>query len=270
MGSGAPLVPAVLGSFHPVVRQWFSERFPEGPSDPQVEGWPRIAAGENVLIAAPTGTGKTLAGFLAAINELFCRKAAVPAQVPLVLSGNRGEWEANLGAADELEGKTGTSVIYISPLKALAVDVHHNLLQPLEQIRQVALTMGLEVPPIACAVRTGDTTASQRAAMTRKPPDIMVTTPESLYLLLTSAKSRENLRRVRTVIVDEVHALTRDKRGSHLALSLERLDAIQVEGPVQRVGLSATQRPIESTARLLCGQDGGKRSNASTRRAPEP
>ncbi len=258
VGSGAPLIPPVLGGFHPVVRQWFSQRFPEGPSAPQVEGWPRIAAGENVLIAAPTGTGKTLAGFLAAINELFCKKAAVPYQMPLGISGVLGQREVNADVIPGSEGITGTSVIYVSPLKALAVDVHHNLLQPLEQIRDVALAMDLEVPPIACAVRTGDTTASQRAAMTKKPPDILVTTPESLYLLLTSAKSRENLRRVRTVIVDEVHALTRDKRGSHLALSLERLDAIQTDGPVQRVGLSATQRPIEATARLLCGQESGK------------
>ena len=224
------------GLFHPAVATWFARRFPEGPSEPQAAGWPAIAGGGDTLVAAPTGSGKTLAGFLVAIDALYRAHA----------SG------AALGGA--------TRVVYASPLKALAVDIHQNLERPLAEIAEVARELGEPVPPITVAVRTGDTTAGARAAMVKEPPTILVTTPESLYLLVTAARSRAVLGEVRTVIVDEIHALARDKRGSHLALTLERLDHLQHDDRPQRIGLSATQRPIEETARLLTGEAPGRRT----------
>ncbi len=212
--------------FHPLVAGWFEKRFGE-PTEPQRLGWPSIAAGNNTLIAAPTGSGKTLAAFLWCIDRLF-RDAC----------------------AGELVDQT--QVVYVSPLKALSNDVRRNLLVPLEEIRELAVAAGIDPPAIRALVRTGDTSASDRQAMLRRPPHILVTTPESLYLLLTSPKARETLRGVRTVIVDEIHALARDKRGSHLALSLERLAHLCPAPPV-RIGLSATQRPIDEIAGFLVG-----------------
>jgi ATP-dependent helicase Lhr and Lhr-like helicase len=219
---------ASLG-LHPAIASWFASRFPEGPTEAQARGWPLVRAGSDVLIAAPTGSGKTLAGFLMAIDQAYRAHEA----------------------GEDLQGKT--KVVYVSPLKALAVDVQQNLERPLAEIAKEAEELGLPVPPITVAVRTGDTGSSARAAMVKDPPTILVTTPESLYLYLTADRSRQTLTRLRTVIVDEIHALARDKRGSHLALSLERLEHIQQEGRPQRVGLSATQRPIEVTAQLLSG-----------------
>ncbi|MBI1843752.1 MAG: DEAD/DEAH box helicase [Actinobacteria bacterium] len=219
----------VLTPFHPVVRAWFEERFPEGPTAAQAHGWPPIGSGRDTLIAAPTGSGKTLAGFLVCIDQLFRSLSAGP---------------------DPTQGMT--QVVYVSPLKALAVDIHHNLEVPLAEMARIAEEMGIAVPDLRVGVRTGDTPSSTRASMTRRPPHILVTTPESLYLMLTADRSRETLRGVRTVIIDEIHAVARDKRGSHLALSLERLTWLCAEPPV-RIGLSATQRPIETVARLLVG-----------------
>ena len=208
-----------MNSFHPTVARWFANSLGE-PTAPQREGWPRIREGRHTLIAAPTGSGKTLAAFLSAIDSLV----------------RQGE-----SLADE------TQVLYISPLRALSNDVQKNLQGPLAEIR----ALDPSVPEIRVLVRTGDTPSSERTAMVRRPPHILVTTPESFYLLLTSVGGRGMLRTVRTVIVDEIHALVRDKRGSHLALSLERLEALA--GPVQRVGLSATQKPIENVGRFLVG-----------------
>jgi ATP-dependent Lhr-like helicase len=219
---------------HPVVGTWFARRFPEGPTDAQAKGWPLVRQGTDVLIAAPTGSGKTLAGFLIAIDDAYRAQLA-------------GEYN------------DGTRVVYVSPLKALAIDVHQNLVQPLSEITQVAVELGFPAPGITVAVRTGDTPPAARAAMLKGPPTFLVTTPESLYLYLTAERSRTTLTRVKTVIVDEVHALARDKRGSHLALSLERLQHVQTDGRVQRLGLSATQEPVQATARLLSGaQDRGE------------
>ena len=217
--------------FHPAVASWFARRFPAGPTPPQAAAWPHIATGRDVLVASPTGTGKTLTGFLVAIDAAY-RAAG---------SGARA------GGAPE--------VLYISPLRALAVDVHENLHVPLSEIRDEAARLGFPDPGLRIAVRTGDTPPAERAAMKKQSPDLLVTTPESLYLLLTAPSSRALLRGVRTVIVDEVHTLARDKRGSHLSLSLERLDALVTEngGQLQRIGLSATQRPLELVARLLSG-----------------
>jgi ATP-dependent Lhr-like helicase len=217
-----------LAGFHPAVRAWFARRFPDGPTDPQAAGWPAIAAAEDTLIAAPTGSGKTLAAFLVGIDRLF-RAARPPA-----------------------EGEPATEVVYVSPLKALAADIRENLERPLAEIREVARELGAAVPDLRVVVRTGDTSPTARAAMLRQPPHLLITTPESLYLLVTAARSRERLRGVRTVIVDEIHAVARDKRGAHLALTLERLEALAPRRP-QRIGLSATQRPIETVARLLVG-----------------
>jgi ATP-dependent Lhr-like helicase len=224
----------VLERFHPAVRAWFRARFPGGPTDPQRAAWPLIATGQDVLVASPTGTGKTLTGFLVAID------AALRAEP----SGTRGLPE----------------VVYISPLRALAADVHENLQLPLAGIRAEAERLGLELPDLSVAVRTGDTPAADRVAMRKSPPNLLVTTPESLYLLLTAASSRSMLRGVRTVIVDEVHTLAKDKRGSHLALSLERLSHVVAEdgARLQRIGLSATQRPLEIVARLLSGVAPGR------------
>ncbi|MSR57072.1 MAG: DEAD/DEAH box helicase [Planctomycetaceae bacterium] len=218
-----------LDTFHPIIRRWFAGRF-AGPTEPQLQGWPEIAAGRHTLIAAPTGSGKTLAAFLAAIDRLL--KLAIDGDLP-----------------DELR------VVYISPLRALSNDMHRNLEVPLAEITTLALEEGLNVSPIRAGLRTGDTSPSKRAALLKRPPHILVTTPESLYLLLTSRKGRERLKTVETVIVDEIHALVRDKRGSHLALSLERL-AHLCPHPIQRIGLSATQRPIEAIAAFLVGEPG--------------
>lgn len=213
-------------AFHPLIQEWFESRFGT-PTDPQRLGWPRIAAGNHTLIAAPTGSGKTLAAFLVCIDRLW------------------RDW-----LAGQLED--GIKVIYVSPLKALSNDIQRNLQSPLAEITALATASGLDAAPIRTAVRTGDTPSAARQAMLRKPPHILVTTPESLYLLLTAPRSRDLLRSAGTVIVDEIHALARDKRGSHLALSLERLAELADQRPV-RIGLSATQRPIDQIARFLVG-----------------
>jgi ATP-dependent Lhr-like helicase len=213
----------VLGQFGPATRAWFETAF-AAPTPAQAGAWKAIAAGRHALVVAPTGSGKTLAAFLWAIDRL----AATP----------------------RAEGQ-GIRLVYVSPLKALAVDVERNLRTPLTGIRQAAARLGLAPPDITVGMRTGDTPADERRAFSRTPPDILITTPESLYLLLTSA-ARESLRGVETVIVDEVHAVCATKRGAHLALSLERLDAL-LERPAQRIGLSATVRPIGETARFLGG-----------------
>jgi ATP-dependent helicase Lhr and Lhr-like helicase len=220
--------PPTLQRFHPAVRVWFERRFPGGPTEAQTGGWPAITSGQHTLVCAPTGSGKTLAGFLAAIDALY--------------TAHEGD--------QTIEGVT--RVVYLSPLKALAVDVHTNLEEPLAEIAEVARELGHEPAPISVAVRTGDSTSSERQAMIRRPPNLLVTTPESLYLYLTAERSRATLDSVDTVIVDEIHALARDKRGSHLTLSLERLQAV-TGGPPVRIGLSATVRPVETTARLLVG-----------------
>ncbi len=217
--------------FHPAVASWFARRFPEGPTAPQAAAWPHIAAGSDVLVASPTGTGKTLTGFLVAIDAAY------------------------RAAEDGTEVGGSPAVLYVSPLRALAVDVHENLHVPLGEIRDEAARLGLADPELRVAIRTGDTPPAERAAMRKHAPDLLVTTPESLYLLLTAPASRAMLRGVHTVIVDEVHTLARDKRGSHLALSLERLAAVVAAsgGHLQRIGLSATQRPLDVVARLLSG-----------------
>jgi ATP-dependent helicase Lhr and Lhr-like helicase len=223
-----PPVPGPLGRFHPAVRVWFERRFPDGPTEAQTGGWPAIAAGRDTLICAPTGSGKTLAGFLAAIDALY---------------------HAHDAGEDIAES---TRVVYLSPLKALAVDIHTNLEEPLAEIADVARELGYDPAPITVAVRTGDSTSHERQMMVRRPPNLLVTTPESLYLYLTAERSRGTLETVDTVIVDEIHALARDKRGSHLTLSLERLRSVTEHAPV-RIGLSATVRPVETAARLLVG-----------------
>ncbi|HEU0368655.1 MAG TPA: DEAD/DEAH box helicase, partial [Candidatus Acidoferrum sp.] len=213
---------------HPLVRDWFVNRFGTA-TEPQLEGWPRILAGETTLISAPTGSGKTLAAFLICIDRLV-RKAI---------------------AGDLLDR---TEVLYVSPLKALSNDIQKNLETPLGEIFQLAGERGILMPEIRTSVRTGDTLAHERRAMLARPPHILVTTPESLYILLTAARSREILRTVDSVIVDEIHAMADDKRGAHLALSLERLDHLTGKR-LTRIGLSATQKPIELVAHFLTGND---------------
>ncbi len=216
---------------HPIVRAWFTRRF-GAPTEAQAQGWPAIAQGRHTLIAAPTGSGKTLAAFLTAIDAL----------VRQALDGGLPET---------------TQVVYVSPLKALANDIQANLLDPLEGIRAEAEAQGTPLPEIRVAVRTGDTPASERAKHVRNAPHILITTPESLYILLTAERSRRSLVGVRTLILDELHALAPNKRGAHLALSVERLCAL-AEGPVTRIGLSATQKPIEAVAAFLTGVGGGQ------------
>src|SRR5205809_438533 len=215
-----------LSGFHPAIERWFGARFHE-PTEPQRGAWPVVQAGGNALIAAPTGSGKTFAAFLAAIDSLL-----------------RQGLDGTL--RDE------TQVVYVSPLKALSNDVQKNLAEPLAEIRHTLETMCLPDVEIRTLVRTGDTPAAERQAMVHRPPHILVTTPESLFLILTSERARDMLRSVRTVIADEIHAVARDKRGSHLALSLERLEHLAGR-PLQRIGLSATQKPIEEIARFLVG-----------------
>jgi ATP-dependent Lhr-like helicase len=228
-----------LETFHPAVREWFLKHFP-APTEPQAQAWPAIKDGKHTLIAAPTGSGKTLAAFLSAIDDLV--------------------WKATAGElGDE------THVVYVSPLKALSNDIQINLQQPLSGIQQILEASGISSTEIRTMVRTGDTPAKDRAAMTKKPPHIIVTTPESLYILLTSDGGRRMLSTTRTLIVDEIHAMVDDKRGSHLSLSVERLEALVASAqgeaeagqrpayPLVRIGLSATQKPIEEVARFLAG-----------------
>jgi ATP-dependent Lhr-like helicase len=226
-----PSLPASLTWAHPLVAEWFVRRFGT-PTEPQEQGWPHILAGRTTLISAPTGSGKTLAAFLACIDRLV-RKAL----------------------AGELADRT--EVLYISPLKALGNDIQKNLEVPLGEILAMAGERGLLMPEIRTAVRTGDTLQPERRAMLKRPPHILVTTPESLYILLTADRSRAILRDVETVIVDEIHAVADDKRGAHLVLSLERLDALAHRPPV-RIGLSATQKPIEEVAHFLTGSSRGR------------
>src|ERR1700754_655152 len=214
-----------LARFSPLTREWFSGTF-AAPTDAQAQAWAAIADGDNTLVIAPTGSGKTLAAFLWAIDRL--------------------------AASEPRPARAGTRVLYVSPLKALAVDVERNLRTPLTGIGRVAERRGVSAPDISVGVRSGDTPPAQRRTLITNPPDILITTPESLFLMLTSA-ARDTLAEVQTVIVDEVHAVAGTKRGAHLALSLERLDQL-MERPAQRIGLSATVRPPEEVARFLSGQ----------------
>jgi ATP-dependent Lhr-like helicase len=227
--------------FHPIVRRWWEEHFVETengarralpPTPAQLEGWQAIRRGGATLIAAPTGSGKTLAAFLAAIDELL-REGLERGELP-----------------DEVR------VVYVSPLKALSADIHKNLAEPRREIRRLAAEIGHPPVKVTAAVRSGDTPQSERAAMLRTPPHILVTTPESLYLLLTARRSRDMLQTARVVIVDEIHAVLESRRGAHLALSLERLDHV-CGRRLQRIGLSATQKPIEEVARFLAGPEAG-------------
>jgi ATP-dependent helicase Lhr and Lhr-like helicase len=214
-----------LARFSPLTREWFTGTFAE-PTPAQAQAWSAIADGDNTLVIAPTGSGKTLAAFLWAIDRL--------------------------AASEPRPATAGTRVLYVSPLKALAVDVERNLRTPLTGIGRLAERSGVPAPDISVGVRSGDTTPARRRELITRPPDILITTPESLFLMLTSA-ARETLTEVQTVIVDEVHAVAGTKRGAHLALSLERLDQL-LDRPAQRVGLSATVRPPEEVARFLSGQ----------------
>jgi ATP-dependent Lhr-like helicase len=247
LASPEPLTHESLAWAHPLVQEWFLVKF-GSPTEPQTAGWPAILRGEATLISAPTGSGKTLAAFLVCIDQLL--RAA-------------------------LEGRLSphTHVVYVSPLKALSNDVQKNLEGPLAEIQQLAMVRGYLCPEIRTGVRTGDTLAKERTAMLKHPPHILVTTPESLYILLTAGKPRQNLTRVQTVIVDEIHAIADDKRGAHLALSLERLDALVcgenrlspgamltgMSRPPQRIGLSATQNPIELVANFLVGDHASRK-----------
>lgn len=228
--------------FHPLIERWFHSRFSE-PTAPQRLGWPPIEQGENTLIAAPTGSGKTLTAFLAVIDRLL---------------------------KESINGKLedGVRAIYVSPLRALSNDMHRNLSEPLEELNALAAAEFLDVPiaGLRVGLRTGDSTPSQRAALVRKPPHIVVTTPESLFLLVTAEKGRAVLKSVDTIIVDEIHALVRDKRGSHLALTIERLESL-CERPLQRIGLSATQKPIERIAEFLVGSRSARRPDQAPPRS---
>ena len=214
-----------LATFSPAAQRWFEGSF-DAPTDAQRGAWPSIAAGDNTLVLAPTGSGKTLAAFLWAIDRL--------------------------SAEPPPETERRTRVLYVSPLRALAVDVEKNLRAPLSGIQRAAEDRGEPLAHLpTVGVRTGDTDASERRRLLRQPPDILITTPESLYLMLTSS-ARETLRGVDTVILDEIHSVAATKRGAHLMLSLERLEA-ETGRPVQRIGLSATQRPLDEIARFLGG-----------------
>ena len=215
-----------LRLFHPLIARWFTERFGE-PTAPQVQGWSLIAEGRDTLVAAPTGSGKTLAAFLWSINRL-------------------------VEAAHDGTLRDETAVVYVSPLKALGNDIQKNLQEPLAAIRALAEHTGTPLPEIRAMVRSGDTPARERNLMVRRPPHILITTPESLYILLTAQRSRDFLRAARVIILDEIHAVAGDKRGSHLALSLERLDLLAGRR-LQRIGLSATVKPIDAIAQLLVG-----------------
>src|SRR5919201_3312622 len=217
---------AALGPFHPLVRERFRETL-GAPSAPQRQGWPAIAKGKHTLILAPTGTGKTLAAFLWELNELIRRGVETP--LP-----------------------NAVHLLYVSPLKALNNDIQRNLEGPLAELQQRFGAAGERFPELRVAVRTGDTPAAARARMLRKAPHILITTPESLHIMLTTIRGCEMFHAVRAVIIDEIHAIAGTKRGAHLALTLERLEH-ECEQPPQRIGLSATQKPLEEIARFLGG-----------------
>ena len=216
-----------MGRFSAITREWFESTF-AAPTAAQANAWAAISGGDNTLVIAPTGSGKTLAAFLWALDTLGA-------------------------AGSPPEGRGGTRVLYVSPLKALAVDVERNLRTPLAGLTRIAERHGLPAPEISVGVRSGDTPPARRRELIAHPPDVLITTPESLFLMLTSA-ARETLAAVQTVIVDEIHAIAGGKRGAHLALSLERLDDLRGGRPAQRIGLSATVRPPEELARFLSGQ----------------
>ena len=234
----------MLDSFHPVVGTWFARRFPAGPTTPQAEGWREIAAGNHTLIAAPTGSGKTLAAFLVCIDRIY----------------RAHEAGTELGP--------GPRVVYVSPLKALAVDIHLNLERPLAEIADTAKELGLSAPSIRVAVRTGDTAAAERAAMLKQPPDFLITTPESLYLMVTAERGRAMLAAAQTVIVDEIHAVAGNKRGSHLALTLERLEHLTASGDSRPAADRAVGHP--AAPRVGCPAPGRGRRGPFARRRLAP
>src|SRR5690242_18576585 len=228
-----PRIPPALKPFHPIVRKWFAETL-GAPSPPQREGWPAIASGASTLILAPTGTGKTLTAFLWELNQLIVAGSSEP--LP-----------------------NAVQILYVSPLKALNNDIQRNLEHPLAELRERFAAAGKAFPEIRVAVRTGDTPQSARARMIRKSPHVLITTPESLHIMLTTTRGRGMFSGVRAVIIDEIHAIAGTKRGVHLALTLERLERLCEHSP-QRIGLSATQRPLEEIAKFLGGcRDGAFR-----------
>jgi ATP-dependent Lhr-like helicase len=230
--------------FHFIIRQWFKAQF-AAPSPPQEQGWPSISKGNHTLILAPTGSGKTLAAFLWSVDQLL--RQSLQSQ--------------SKGFSENIRG---IHTLYISPLKALNNDIHRNLKTPLREIHRQAEQNGIISPPIRVAVRTGDTPPHVRRSMLRKPPHILITTPESFFLLLTSVRGRELFRHLSYVIVDEIHAISDNKRGVHLSLSLERLMPLCENEPI-RIGLSATQKPLPRIAAFLGGQ-----KFPSTNKRPTP